>query len=143
MRTRTVSLLVLAVALGACGSEEQIDHPELVEVMPIVPLPPDSRVIDGAVSEDAVLFTFMSQHSPDDMATYYRRMFTEPPWTLISDTRGPDGALILYAENTSTPLWVRIHPTAGAPGSTIQLSGALIKRDTALADSLEGVGNSP
>lgn len=39
-------------------------------------------------------------------------------------------------ENDSTPLWVRIVRTAGAPGSTIQLSGALISRDTALVDSL-------
>ena len=135
MRIHAVSF-VLALALTACGSQEQVDRPDLADVMPIVPLPPDSRVIDVAGSEDAMLFTFISRHSPDDMATYYRRMFTEPPWTLISDTKSPNGEIILYAENASTPLWARIYRTAGAPGTTIQLSGALVERDSALADSL-------
>jgi len=135
MRIQDLSF-VLALALAACGSQEQVDRPELVDVMPIVPLPPESRVIETAGSADAMLFTFLSRHSPDDMATYYRRLFTEAPWTLISDAKGPSGEIILYAENASTPLWARISRTAGAPGSTIQLSGALVAQDTALTDSL-------
>ncbi len=110
--------------------------------MPIVPLPPDSRAIDAAGSEDAMLFTFLSRHDPDEMAAYYRRLFTEPPWTLISDSESPDGATILYVENGSTPLWVRVSRTTGAPGSTIQLSGALVERDSALVDSLRSEGTA-
>ena len=137
MRFGSVVTVVLVLGLAACGSGEQVDRPELADVMPVVPLPPDSRAVDVAGSEDAMLFTFLSRHDPDEMASYYRRLFTESPWTLISDSKSADGATIIYAENDKTPLWVRIFRTAGAPGSTIQLSGALVQRDSSLVDSLQ------
>ena len=136
MNTRVLSSLLVMLALAACSAEQKVDTPELADVMPIVPLPPDSRSVGAVGSEEALQFTFMSQHSQEDMATYYRRMFTTPPWTLISDAKTPDGGVILYVENDGTPLWVRIVRTSGAPGTTIQLSGALISRDRALVDSL-------
>jgi hypothetical protein len=136
MNTRILSSFLAVIALGACSSEQKVDTPELADVMPIVPLPPDSRSVGAVGSDEALQFTFLSRHSHEDMVTYYRRMFTTAPWTLISDAKTPDGGVILYVENDGTPLWVRIVRTAGAPGSTIQLSGALISRDKALVDSL-------
>ena len=128
--------MLAVLALGACSAEKKVDTPELADVMPIVPLPPDSRSVGAVGSEEALQFTFMSTHSQEDMARYYRRMFTMPPWTLISDAKTPDGGVILYVENDGTPLWVRVVRTAGAPGSTIQLSGALVSGNKALVDSL-------
>lgn len=138
MNARILSSFLAVLVLGACSGEQKIDKPELAEVMPVVPLPPDSRLAGSAGSEDALQFTFLSKHNREDMARYYRRMFTEAPWTLISDTKSPDGEVILYVENDGTPLWVRIGRTAGAPGSTVQLSGALVSRAAELVDSLAG-----
>ncbi len=136
MKISVLSSFLAVLALGACSGEQKVDMPELADVMPIVPLPPDSRSVGAVGSDEALQFTFMSEHSHEDMATYYRRMFTTAPWILISDAKTPDGGVILYVENDGTPLWVRIIRTSGAPGSTIQLSGALISRDKALVDSL-------
>jgi hypothetical protein len=104
--------------------------------MPIVPLPPNSQLVGSAGSDEALQFTFLTQTSQEDLASYYRKMFTSAPWTFISDATVPDGGVILYVENDGIPLWVRIAQTPGAPGSTVHLSGALISRDTALVDSL-------
>lgn len=124
------------LVLGACSGEQRVETPELVDVMPIVPLPPDSRLVARLGSDDALQFTFQSRHKEEDLVAYYRGMFIKEPWTLISDAKGPEGEIILYAENDGTPLWVRIARTAGAPGSTVQLSGALVSSDAALVDSL-------
>ena len=136
MNARILSSFLAVLALGACSGEQKIDLPELAHVMPVVPLPPESRLVGYVGSDEALQFTFLSKHDQEGMATYYRRMFTAPPWTLISDAKSPDGEVILYVENDGTPLWVRIARTSGAPGSTIQLSGALISKNTALVDSL-------
>ena len=110
--------------------------------MPVVPLPPNSRLVSRVGSDEALQFTFLSGYSQENMASTYRRMFTAAPWTFISDAEAPDGAVILYVENDGIPLWVRITRTAGAPGSTIQLSGALISKNTALVDSLTAPADS-
>ncbi len=136
MNTRVLCSFLAVLALGACSAEQKVDTPELADVMPVVPLPPDSRLVGRVGSHEALQFTFLTDHDPEDIATYYRRMFTKAPWTLISDSKAADGAVILYVENDGTPLWVRIVRTAGAPGSTVQLSGALISRNKALVDSL-------
>lgn len=132
--------MLLVATLVACGGEEQVDQPDLGEVMPIVPLPPQARSLGASGSEEALQLTFISNLPVDDIATYYRRVFIDDTWTLISDTQAPDGALVLYAENDSRPLWVRIVRTPGAPGTTIQLSGALVARDSAL---IQGTAELP
>ncbi|MEE8477397.1 MAG: hypothetical protein V3S19_03460, partial [Gemmatimonadales bacterium] len=60
------------LVLGACSGEQKIDMPELAEVMPIVPLPPNSRLIDRVGSDEALQFTFLSGLSQEDMAALYR-----------------------------------------------------------------------
>ena len=136
MNARILSSFLAVLVLGACSGEQKIDMPELAEVMPIVPLPPNSRLIGRVGSDEALQFTFLSGLSQEDMAALYRRTFTADPWTFISDAKSPDGAIVLYAENDGVPLWVRIARTAGAPGSTVMLSGALVTRDSELVESL-------
>ena len=122
--------------VAACNPESQPERPEIGEVMSILPLPPDFEPVSVTGSEDALQLTFRSRVDQDAVATYYRRTFAEEPWVLISDTKAPDGASVLYAEVDNRPLWVRIVSTPGAPGSTVQLSGAVVKGDSTLVDSL-------
>lgn len=136
MNARILGSFLAVMVLGACSGEQKVDMPELGEVMPVVPLPPSSRLVGRVGSDEALQFTFLSGLNQEDMAAHYRRTFTEAPWTFISDANSPDGAIVLYVENDGIPLWVRIARTAGAPGSTIQLSGALISRNAGLVDSL-------
>ena len=142
MNARIFGSFLAALVLGACSGEQKIDMPELGEVMPIVPLPPNSRLIGRIGSDEALQFTFLSALSQEDMAALYRRTFTEATWTFISDAKSPDGAIVLYVENDGIPLWVQITRTSGAPGSTVVLSGALVTRDTELVDSPAGSADS-
>lgn len=142
MNARILSSFLAALVLGACSGEQKIDMPELAEVMPIVPLPPNSRLIGRVGSDEALQFTFLSGVSQEDMVALYRRTFTAAPWTFISDAKSPDGAIVLYVENDGIPLWVRITRTSGAPGSTVMLSGALVTREAELVDSLAGSADS-
>ncbi len=136
MNARILNSFLAVLVLGACSGEKKIDTPQLADVMPVVPLPPDSRLVSRVGSDEALQFTFLSRYSQESMVSTYRKMFTAAPWTFISDAEAPDGAIILYVENDGIPLWVRITRTSGAPGSTVQLSGALISRDRVLVDSL-------
>ncbi len=106
MNTRVLSSFLAVLALGACSAEQKVDTPELAEVMPVVPLPPDSRLVGRVGSHEALQFTFLTNHDQEVIASFYRRMFTNAPWTLISDSKAADGAVILYVENDGTPLWV-------------------------------------
>ena len=142
MNARILGSFLAVLVLGACSGEQKVDMPELGEVMPVVPLPPSSRFVGRVGSDEALQFTFLSGLNQEDMAAHYRRTFTEAPWTFISDANSPDGAIVLYVENDGIPLWVRIVRTAGAPGSTVQLSGALISKNTALVDSLTAPADS-
>ncbi len=132
---KTIPVLAVIV-LGACNPESQPERPQLGDVIPILPLPPEYVPVSVTGSEEALQLTFRSSVDQDVVANFYRQTFTREPWTLLSDTRTSDGANVLYAEAYDSPLWVRIVRTPGAPGSTIQLSGALVNQDTTLIDSL-------
>jgi hypothetical protein len=142
MNARILGSFLAVLVLGACSGEQKIDMPELGEVMPIIPLPPSSRLIGRVGSDEALQLTFLSTLSQEDMAALYRGTFTDATWTFISDAKSPDGAIVLYVENDGIPLWVRITRTSGAPGSTVVLSGALVTRDSELVDSLAGSADS-
>lgn len=136
MRIPVAGLILVAGVLGACRAEEKIDKPQLVDVMPIIPLPPGYEPVSASGSDEAIQLTFRSPLGLDDMSQYYRRTFTKEPWSLISDSRGADGAVILYAEYDERPLWVRVFDTPGAPGTTVQLSGALVGRKAQQLDTV-------
>ena len=145
MRYSTTILAFAALAFGGCNPESQPEPPDLVDVMPILPLPPAYEPVSVAGSDDALQLTFRSTVDQDNVALFYRQTFTVDPWTLVSDTHAPDGSSVLYAEVDGSPIWVRISSTPGAPGSTIQLSGALVNQEGHLLDSLpntsDGEGN--
>ncbi|MEE8061442.1 MAG: hypothetical protein V3T16_06410 [Gemmatimonadales bacterium] len=142
MRIFKVIPVLAVIALAACNPESQPEPPQLGEVMPIVPLPPEFEPVSITGSDEALQLTFQSPVDQDMMAGYYRRTFAAEPWTLVSDTKASDGADVLYAEVYGSPLWVRITSTPGVPGTTIQLSGAVVNRDSTLIDSLSATGGS-
>lgn len=142
MRIFKVIPVLAVIALAACNPESQPEPPQLGEVIPILPLPPEYVPVSITGSEEALQLTFVSIVDQDVIARFYRQTFTREPWTLLSDTKTSDGANVLYAEAYDSPLWVRIIRTPGAPGSTIQLSGALVSRDTSLIDSLAEASGS-
>lgn len=141
MRNSTTILVLVALSLGGCNPESQPEPPDLSDVIPILPLPPGFEPVSVAGSEDALQLTFRSKVGQDRVALFYRQTFTTDPWTLVSDTHAPDGSSVLYAEVDGSPLWVRIATTPGVPGSTIQLSGALVNQDVNLLDSLSNMGD--
>jgi hypothetical protein len=63
-------------------------------------------------------------------------------WTLESDTPDAGGAAALYALKDGHPIWVRITRAPGAPGSIIQISGAVVepKPDTAATPPADSAG---
>ena len=128
--------MLTTIALAGCNPESQPEPPKLGEVLPILPLPPEYQPVSVTGSEEALQLTFRSALDQEMVARYYRRTFADEPWTLVSDAMSPDGANVLYAEVYDSPIWVRIVNTPGAPGSTVQLSGAVVNRDPALIDSL-------
>jgi len=127
-----------AVVIGSasCRSEPRADLPEVGDVLPLLPLPPDATGVTRSGSEDALQLTIQTSRDVDEMVGYYRHVFSEEPWVLISDTKAPDGANVLYAEADRRPIWVRIERSTGASGSTVQLSGAIVAEvDTTAADT--------
>ena len=68
------------------------------------------------------------------MLGYYRAVLSTGGWSLESDTPDASGAAALYAVNNGHPLWVRIRRNPGAPGSIVEVSGAVVET-TPPADS--------
>ena len=129
---RLLVLFALGTALG-CGSD-QPKLPSVSQTLPNLPLPPRAQLLSRAGSADALQITFVSSLTPEEMATFYRRVLSSGIWRLVSDTKSADGAVALYAEREGPPIWVRIRKTAGAPGCTVEIAGAVTK-DSAQADS--------
>jgi hypothetical protein len=119
--------------LVACGSEPKNEQPKLPDAMavfPNLPFPPDAKLISRAGSADALQITFKSSRDTAQVAAYYRSMLTAGNWRLISDTKNRDGTLVLYAEQKGPPLWVRIRKAPDGPGTMVELTGAMMTKDT-------------
>ena len=65
-----------------------------------------------------------------EVADYYRTQLSRGKWRLVSDVKSSDGSTILYAEQNGPPLWVRIWKQGNQPGSMVQLSGAVVAKNT-------------
>jgi hypothetical protein len=65
----------------------------------------------------------------------YRPTRTQENWRLVSDMQNPDGSTAFYAEHDGPPLWVRIWKATDKPGTMVQLTGAVVGRDSLAADS--------
>jgi hypothetical protein len=120
----------------ACGSDSPPAEksPNAAAVFPNLPVPPDAQFISRAGSADALQITMFSPNQTPQVTDYYRRVLTQGKWRLVSDVKKPDGTLVLYAEQDGPPIWVSIWPTTDGAGTMVQLSGAVIAKDSVKAE---------
>jgi hypothetical protein len=74
---------------------------------------------------------------------YYRGVLTQGNWRLVSDIKTADGATALYAEQDGPPLWVKIWKADDGSGTMVQLSGAVVARDSARPPRSGDTGSKP
>ena len=133
---KQISVLAIAVWTLAGCRDKPATPPSLAEVMPNLPLPPAAEVIGRSGGPDALQITFRSQMNPQGLANYYRTTLSRNEWNLVSDTRGRDGVVTLYAERSGPPLWVTIRADSASEGSILTLSGAVIGKDSTPASTI-------
>ena len=117
------AVLLLLFGLAGCGDRKP-KPPELSEVFPNLPLPPNARFVSQAGGEDALKLTFRSNTDQEAVEAYYKGVFSGAGWRLVSRTKTGDGSIVLLGEQKGPPLWVRIGPTTGSGTTVVELSGA-------------------
>jgi hypothetical protein len=122
--------LTLCLLLVACRDRPP-QTPKVGEVFPNLPLPPQASFVSRAGGPDALQFTFRSPTPPDQVAAYYRKLFKQGGWKLVSDAKDGEGAVVLLAEQKGPPLWVRIRKSDDGQGTVVELAGAVLpKKDS-------------
>lgn len=117
--------------LLACGSEPRAaKEPLIQQVFPNLPLPPEPELVSRSGSEDALQLTLRSPSDIAEVTEYYRGVLSRGKWRLVSDVKTGDGSTVLYAEQDGPPLWVRIWKPGDRPGTMVQLSGAVVGKDS-------------
>ncbi len=132
MRAPFLAIVFLA-ALAACRSDVRVKSPDVGAAIPDLPLPPEGTFISRAGGADALQLTFHSATEEEGVIRYYRGILSEAPWNLVSDIQDSDGRTVLYAERDGPPLWVRIGRVTGGSGTTVELSGAVVRGDSSPA----------
>jgi hypothetical protein len=126
-------LSLACLLLVACRSEsrpsQQPTLPDFAKAFSNLPLPPDPELVSRTGSADALQLTVHSPVGVDEVTSYYRNVFSNDPWRLVSDGKKPDGSTVLYAEHNGPPLWVRIWKL-GDRGTMVELTGAVIEKDS-------------
>jgi hypothetical protein len=126
-----VQFCLCCLVLAACGSESaRPKTPSVGAAFSNLPLPPEPELISQAGSPDALQLTLHSSASFPYVTDYYRNLLSKGSWRLVSDTKNADGSVALYAEQDGPPMWVRIWKPGDRPGTMVQLSGAVIAKDT-------------
>jgi hypothetical protein len=125
-------LLPLACAiLLACNSEPRGPKPPNVgAAFSHLPLPPEPELVSQAGSADALQLTLRSSADMSQVTGFYRKILGSSNWRLVSDQKNPDGSVVLYAEQDGPPLWVRIWQPTDRPGTMVQLTGAVVAKDS-------------
>lgn len=129
MRRSYLFLLALATpALAACQREKKPEPPKFAEVLPEIPLPPGGRGVGRNAGDDALLIRFRSPDPADSVVQYYRRVFNDRQWRLVSDAKTKDGVVTLYAEQGAgrPPMWVRVLPDPEFGGTLVEVAGARV-----------------
>jgi len=130
LKTRLL-VSVACVVLLACESESRKPKPPAFQdAFSTLPLPPNPELVSQVGGAGALQLTI---HTPADervVTTYYRRLLTQGKWRLVSDIKGKDGVTVLYAEHDGPPLWVRIWRANDRSGSMVQLTGAVLDKDS-------------
>lgn len=115
----------------ACGSEPRNPkHPSLEAAFSHLPLPPEPELVSQAGSADALQLTLHSSAKLAEVTNYYRNTLSSGNWRLVSDTKSADGSVVLYAEQDGPPMWVRIWSPRDRRGTMVQLTGAVITKDS-------------
>ena len=127
----TLGLLAGLLALGECGGDDEPKQASVNQTMPNLPMPPNAEFVSRSGSADALQLVFQSAATPDFVAGYYRNIFSQGGWNLMSDLRQPDSTVVLYAEQSGRPMWVRIKPIGQS--ARIELMGAIPGADSAYA----------
>src|SRR5688572_7819 len=124
-------LTVVCLILLACGSEPRGPKPPTLEAaFSHLPLPPEPELVSQAGGADVLQLTVHSSGTLSEVTSYYRNFLSSGNWRLVSDTQNPDGSLVLYAEQSGPPMWVRIWKPSDRSGTMVQLTGAVIPKDT-------------
>lgn len=131
MRYHHLALVLLA--LGACRPDTSRQTATTADALPFLPFPPQAEVVSRAGSPDAVQITFRSKSTVDEVLNYYRNILVQGGWSLESDAQDAVGAAALYATKDGHPMWIRISKAVGAEGSLVEVSGAVVARDSAAA----------
>lgn len=125
MRHRHLALVVLLLA--ACRGDTSREVVTASEALPFIPVPPESEMISSSGSSNALQVSFRSKQPPEEVARYYRLVLPRGGWTLENDAVDASGAIALYLTKETRPMWIRISRTAGAPGSTVEVNGAVVE----------------
>jgi hypothetical protein len=124
-------LSLLAGLVLACGHETRAPQlPDLGAAFPNLPLPPKPELVSQTGSADALQLTLRTSSEVDRVVAYYRNMLSTGNWRLVSDIKNPDGSVVLYAEQNGPPMWVRIWKPKGESGTMVQLTGAVVSKDS-------------
>ena len=122
---------VLAGLVLACGSESRPPKPpELGAAFPNLPLPPEPELVSQTGSADALQLTLHTPSDLDHIVDYYRNALSAGNWRLVSDIKNRDGSVVLYAEQDGPPMWARIWKPKDRPGTMVQLTGAVVSKDS-------------
>ncbi len=132
-----VALLLAAVACG--GDSPPPKSPDLTEVLPNLPLPPNPTFVSRGGGADAVQITLKSSVEVGDVAAYYRGLFKKAPWRLVNETPDQHGGVAFLAEHTGQPIWVRLQKDQ-AGGTLVDIAGARLAKGP---DSSKAQGAAP
>jgi hypothetical protein len=127
-----VLVTAACVLLLACGSEPRNPKPpDLGAAFSNLPLPREPELVSQTGSADALQLTVHSSADMAEVTEYYRNVLSSGDWRLVSDSKNADGSVALYAEQNGPPMWVRIWKPNNRSGTMVQLTGAVISKDSA------------
>jgi hypothetical protein len=128
--------LVLCLFQLACGSEPRGPKtPSLEAAFSHLPMPPNPELVSQSGSADALQLTLYSSANLEAVTEYYRKMLGSGNWRLVSDNKIADGSVVLYAEQDGPPMWVRIWKPSDRAGTLVQLTGAVVAKDSVQKDA--------
>jgi hypothetical protein len=117
--------VLLAAVLAGC-SDRKPAAPQMGEVFPNLPLPPQARFVSRQAGEDALQFTVIAPIRRPAMEEYYKGALNRNGWRLVNTAKDAQGALVLLAEQDGPPLWVRIRAAEDTAWSLVEFSGARV-----------------